>query len=91
MTAEGGVPVAVIGLADYAQVGQSAEVTQLVGDGDLLTTAEAASIIGCSVTYVIKLVDDGKIGGRLPGSKHRRVTRAEAERIRDEIRKANES
>ena len=48
----------------------------------LLTTTEAARILGCSANTVRRLIDTGVLNGyRLPGSKHRRVSAAEVERV----------
>jgi excisionase family DNA binding protein len=44
------------------------------GPDQWLTTGAVAKRIGCSVRYVCKLIDQGRIIGiRLPYSKHRRV------------------
>lgn len=74
-------------LAHCAQVEQTAEAAQVVGNGDWLSTGEAATIIGCSPSHVIDLFD-GKIPGKkLPGTRvgnRRRILRTVVEAYRDE-------
>lgn len=74
----------VISLADCLQVGQSAEVARLVGDGKWLSTGEVAEILECSSSHVIKLFDDGKLTGRRVGNR-RRILRTVAEAYRDKM------
>jgi excisionase family DNA binding protein len=62
------------------------EVARVVGDGERLTTGEAAKLIGVSKSTVVKLIANGQIPvTRVPGSTHRRIDRKVAERLRDEM------
>lgn len=50
---------------------------------ELLTTTQAAELLGCSASTVRRLIDNAVLRGyRVPLSKHRRVARAEVERLR---------
>lgn len=52
-------------------------VTVLRSD-EVLTTAEAAEVLGVSRQYLVRLVDEGVIpSDRLPGSQHRRLLLAD--------------
>ena len=48
---------------------------------DLLTTGEAAAILGTSATHVVKLCDRGQLPCTLTGT-HRRIRRADVEALR---------
>jgi len=51
-------------------------------DNTLLTTTEAARRLGCSASTIRRMIDTGVLRGyRIPGSKHRRVSIAEVDRI----------
>lgn len=76
--------MSLIRLAHCPQVGQSAEVTQVVGDGTWLSTAEAAELLGVSTSYVIKLIDETKELSAMKVGNRRRILRAVAEAYRDE-------
>lgn len=78
--------MSVIRLAHCPQVGQSAEVTQVVGDGTWLSTAETAELLGVSTSHVIKLVDDGALRATRVGNR-RRILRTVAEAYRDKMAK----
>lgn len=50
---------------------------------EMLTTSEAAEILACSNSTARRMLDSGILNGyRIPGSTHRRVARAEVERLR---------
>jgi excisionase family DNA binding protein len=50
---------------------------------ELLTTTEAAKILGCSASTVRRMIDHGVLQGyRIPLSKHRRVAKAEVARLK---------
>jgi excisionase family DNA binding protein len=72
-------------------MGQLAQVTEvaMVGDGDWLTVAEAAELLGVSDWTVRKLADEGRLNDpekvwRVGA--HRRISRKSAERLRKELR-----
>jgi excisionase family DNA binding protein len=70
-------------LAHCPQVAHTAEVENVVGkDGTWLTTTEAADVIGCSKSHVIKLFDSGALPGKWVG-RHRRILRTVAEDFRE--------
>ena len=47
---------------------------------DILTTSQVSRTIGMSVRTVCRLIDSGMLRGwAIPGSKHRRVARADLE------------
>jgi excisionase family DNA binding protein len=50
------------------------------GDDDLLTTGEAAALLGTTARHVVQLCDRGELPYRLAGS-HRRVRRADVEAL----------
>jgi excisionase family DNA binding protein len=79
-----------IHLAHYAQDehdAHDAEAARVVGNGEYLTTGEAAEVIGVSKSTVVKLIADGKLPvTRVPGSTHRRIARKVAEDLRDRMR-----
>jgi len=53
---------------------------------ELLTTTEAARVLGCSPSTIRRMIDHGVLRGyRIPLSKHRRVAKAEVERIRSSL------
>ena len=55
----------------------------MVGDGEWLSTGEAATLMGVGKTKVIELADAGVLEStRVPGSLHRRISRASAEAYR---------
>jgi len=48
----------------------------------LLTVYEAAALLGVSPATIRRAIDKGKLAGfRIPGSKHRRISRAAVEEI----------
>lgn len=59
----------------------------MVGDGEYLSTGEAAEVIGVSKSLVVKLLNTGQLAHTtLPGSTHRRILRTVAEELRDKMR-----
>ncbi|WP_234423798.1 helix-turn-helix domain-containing protein [Intrasporangium calvum] len=52
-------------------------------DGQLLTTGQAAQVLGCSRQHVVDLCDSGKLPCAVIGS-HRRVARGDLQRFLDE-------
>jgi len=52
-------------------------------DGQLLTTGQAAQVLGCSRQHVVDLCDSGKLSCAVVGS-HRRVARVDLQRFLDE-------
>jgi excisionase family DNA binding protein len=59
-------------LADLA----AGTAVHLLTDGTELTTQDAANLLGISRTYLVRLVDDGKIPAYLVGT-HRRLRAAD--------------
>lgn len=56
---------------------------------DLLSTQQAADLLNVSRPYLVKLVEDGKFDGIVrTASGHRRIPRAEVERVHAEMRAA---
>jgi len=55
--------------------------TTLTSPDDILTTGQAAAILGTSAMHVVKLCDRGQLPYTLTGS-HRRVRRADVEALR---------
>lgn len=56
---------------------------------DLLSTQEAADLLGVSRPYVVKLVEEGRFTGVvLTASGHRRIPRADVDRVHAEMRAA---
>ncbi len=52
-------------------------------DDSILTTGQAAKLLGCCPRTLSKLIDSGKIPGwRLPGGGDRRVKREDVERLK---------
>jgi excisionase family DNA binding protein len=52
-------------------------------ENKLLTTTEAARILGCSASTVRRMLDHGVLRGyRIPMSTHRRVAQDEVERLK---------
>jgi excisionase family DNA binding protein len=50
---------------------------------ELLTTTEAARLLGCSASTVRRMIDLGALRGyRIPLSKHRRVAKSEVEQVK---------
>jgi len=73
-------------LADCAQVAHDAEASHVVGDGTLLTTGEAATIMRVSKSTVHKLIRTKQIAATtVPGSTHLRIARKVAEDWRDRM------
>lgn len=49
----------------------------------ILTTTEAARILGCSTSTIRRMIDGGVLTGyRIPRSTHRRVAKEEVERLK---------
>jgi excisionase family DNA binding protein len=49
----------------------------------LLTTSEAAAVLGCSASTIRRLIDRGILHGfKLPGSTHRRIAAVEVEALK---------
>lgn len=62
----------VLGIA--AQAMMSGYAVSLTIHSGLLTTKQAADMLGCSRQHVVKLIDEGKLRAeKMPGGTHRRI------------------
>lgn len=71
----------VVEIVDGLEAGEGVEVTRMKS---LLSTQEAANVLGISRPSLVRLLDEGHIPFEKPAGVHRRVTRAAIEAYRKE-------